>query len=87
LVVCTNIEGQNEAIGQDLSEFMARPNNPEDLAKQIKAVLSLPAEKKQEIIKRGIEDVKSRFDWENIAEKHLLFYESLIHKYRQASEE
>lgn len=81
LVVCTNIEGQREAIGHDLYRFMARPNNPESLATQIKAVLTLPNIKKQQIIRRGTKDVRAKFDWSNIANEHLLFYKSLIAKY------
>ncbi len=78
LVVCTDIEGQDEAIGKDLSPFMARPQNPRDLAKQIMAVLNLPESKKQEISKRVTRDVKIKFDWENIAEEHINFYKSLL---------
>lgn len=80
LVVCTDIEGQKEAIGEDLSEFMAKPKNPKDLARQIKAILSLANIKKEEIRKKGIKDVKNRFDWANIANEHLLFYKSLVAK-------
>lgn len=80
LVVCTNIEGQKEAIGQDLYAYMARPGNPKNLAKRIKEVLNLPKIKKEEIKKSGREYVKSNFDWKNIAEKHLEFYKSLIIK-------
>lgn len=80
LVVCTNIEGQNEAIGKDLAPFMAKPRNPRNLARKIMEVLNLPEKKKQEIRKRGRDDVKSRFDWKNIAEEHINFYESMIFK-------
>ncbi len=83
LVVCTDIEGQDEAIGKDLSPFMARPNNPHSLAKQIIAVINLPETKKQEIRRRGTKDVKAEFDWSNIAKEHLNFYTSLLVKYRQ----
>ncbi len=78
LVVCTDIEGQREAIGKELSAFMAIPQSPQNLAKQIKAVLDLPESKKQEIRKLGREEVKSRFDWETIAREHINFYESLL---------
>lgn len=81
LVVCTNIEGQREAIGRELSRFMAKPHNPRSLARQIKTVLSLPNSKKKEIRRLSREDVKSRFDWENIAKKHIDFYKSLIPEY------
>lgn len=81
LVVCTDIEGQREAIGKELSVFMAIPQNPQNLAKQIKAVLDLPESKKQEIRKLGREEVKSRFDWETIAQEHINFYKSLLDKH------
>jgi len=78
LVVCTNINGQKEAIGRELSGFMARPDDSTSLAKQIKAVMDLPESKKQEIRRLGREDVVARFDWEIIAKQHIAFYESLL---------
>lgn len=78
LVVCTEIEGQNEAIGEGLAPFMAKPRNPRSLAKQIMRVLNLPEAKKQEIRKRGREEVKSRFDWAKIAREHLAYYQEMI---------
>jgi len=78
LVVCTDIEGQNEAIGKDLSPFMARPRNPRSLAKQIMAVLNLPEAKKEEICKRGIKEVKANFSWDNIAKQHVEYYKKLL---------
>lgn len=80
LVVCTEIEGQREAIGKDLAPFMAVPQDPRSLAKKIKAVLDLPDAKKKEIRKRGRDEAKARFDWETIAQEHLAFYESLLSK-------
>ncbi len=81
LVVCTDIEGQKEAIGQDLSKFMAKPKNPRSLAKQIKIALSLPNMKKQKIRINSRKEIESRFGWKNIAQEHLLFYKSLVSKY------
>lgn len=78
LVVCTNIDGQKEAIGRELSRFMARPKNPKSLARQIKTVLNLPQAEKQRIRKLGREDVIARFDWSNIAKQHIDFYENLL---------
>ena len=78
LVVCTDIGGQNEAIGKDLSPFMAKRKNPHNLAKQIMTVLNLPQAKKQEISKRGREEVTSLFDWSKIAGEHLAYYQELI---------
>jgi glycosyltransferase involved in cell wall biosynthesis len=78
LVVCTDINGQNEAIGKDLSFFMAKPKNSRNLALKIKSILNLGRAKKQEILKRGTEEVKANFGWDTIAKEHLKYYKSLI---------
>jgi len=78
LVVCTDIKGHQEAIGKDLFPFMAKPKNPDYLAKQIITLLNLSTVKKQRIRKQGREEVKTLFSWDNIAKKHILFYRSLI---------
>lgn len=78
MVVCTDIGGQREAIGKDLSPFMAKPKNPHNLAKQIMAVLNLSEAKKQEIKNKGRIDVKSLFDWDKIAAEHLGYYKKII---------
>jgi glycosyltransferase involved in cell wall biosynthesis len=78
LVVCTDIEGHREAIGKDLFPFMAKPNNPRDLADQILKVLSLPDIQKQKIRKRGREEVIRNFDWDIIVKQHLEYYRSLL---------
>jgi glycosyltransferase involved in cell wall biosynthesis len=80
LVVCTDIEGQTEAIGKDLSSFMAKPKNPRNLARQIMSILNLEETEKQKIREQSRADVKSRFDWDIIAKKHLEYYRSLISK-------
>lgn len=80
LVVCTDIEGHREAIGRDLSPFMAQPKNPQSLAKQIMAVLNLPETEKQKIRKKSREDVVASFDWDKIVKQHLEYYQSLIVK-------
>jgi glycosyltransferase involved in cell wall biosynthesis len=78
LVICTDIKGQNEAIGEDLFPFMAQPQNPSSLSKQIMTILSLSKAKKQEIKKRSREDVVFNFDWEVIVKKHLEYYKKLL---------
>jgi glycosyltransferase involved in cell wall biosynthesis len=78
LVVCTNIRGQSEAIGKDLFPFMAKPKNPEHLAKKIKLVMELSKSEKQRIIERGIKDVISHFDWKIIAKEHFEYYKELL---------
>jgi len=80
LVVCTDIEGHQEAIGKDLFPFMAKPKNPRSLAKQIMTVLNLPEAEKQGIRRRGRKDVKSNFSWDIIAKEHLNYYKSLLSK-------
>ena len=52
-VVCTNIKGQNEAIGKDLSTFMAKSRNPEHLASQIVAILNMNKAKRKEIMRKS----------------------------------
>jgi glycosyltransferase involved in cell wall biosynthesis len=78
LVVCTDIGGQDEAIGKDLAHFMAKPKNPRDLANQITKILNLSDAKKLEIKKRSREDVVANFDWEVIVKKHLEYYKKLL---------
>ena len=78
MVVCTDIGGQNEAIGKDLSSFMAKRKNPHDLARQILAVLNLPEAKKQEIMRRGRLEVKALFGWDKIASEHRNYYKKMI---------
>jgi glycosyltransferase involved in cell wall biosynthesis len=78
LVVCTDIGGQNEAIGKDLFPFMAQPKNSHSLARQIMTVLNLPEAKKQEIRKSGRKEVRVNFGWEGIAKEHIDYYKSLL---------
>jgi len=78
LVVCTDIAGQNEAIGKDLFSFMAKPKNPRSLANQIMTVLNLPESEKQKIRLCGRKDVVSHFDWDVIVKKHLEYYRGLL---------
>jgi len=78
LVVCTDIHGQNEAIGKDLSVFMAKPGNPRDLSLKIKSILNLGRAKRHEILKRGAEEVKVNFSWDKIAEEHIEYYKKLL---------
>jgi glycosyltransferase involved in cell wall biosynthesis len=78
LVVCTNIDGHREAIGKDLSPFMAQPKNPHNLARQIIKVLNLSKAEKQKIIKQSKEDTVANFSWNKIAKDHLEYYRSLV---------
>ena len=81
LVVCTDIDGHREAIGKDLSPFMAKPKNPRSLSQQIMTVLNLNEARKKRMRKGGAREVKSLFSWSSIAKQHILFYKSLISKY------
>jgi len=82
LVVCTDIDGQNEAIGKDLAPFMAKPKNPHSLAKQILIVLNLSKEEKKKIREHSAEEVRSLFNWNKIAKEHIYYYKSLIDKHK-----
>lgn len=77
-VVCTDIGGHREAIGKDLACFMAKPNNPRSLARQIMRVLSLDETEKLRITERGRREVKSLFDWDKIATEHMDYYKKMI---------
>jgi glycosyltransferase involved in cell wall biosynthesis len=60
---------------------MAKPKNPNDLGRQIMAVLNLSNVRKKEIRKHGAIDVRSHFDWNIIAKEHIEYYKSLLLKY------
>ncbi len=81
LVVCTNIRGQNEAIGDDLKDFMAKPFDADSLARQINKVLNLPDDRAREIRERSVNDVKEKFAWEIIASQHLAYYDEVLVRY------
>ncbi len=78
LVVCTDIEGQNEAIGDDLHAFMAKPQNPEDLKDQIIKILDLPRQYAQELRTKSREDAVRRFRWETIVAQHVSYYDEVL---------
>ncbi|MBI2032002.1 MAG: glycosyltransferase family 4 protein [Candidatus Levybacteria bacterium] len=81
LVVCTDIRGQNEAIGDDLYGFMARPFDSDSLATQINRVLSLPEEAAREIRVKSGQDVRERFAWKIIAGQHVAYYDEVLSKH------
>jgi len=81
LVVATDIPGQNEAIGEDLQKFMAKPFDSESLALQINKLLNLSQEKAEEIRMKSVRDVRERFDWKIIASQHLSYYDEVLSQY------
>ena len=81
LVVCTDIKGQNEAIGDDLHDFMAKPSDSDSLARAINKVLNLPGETAREIRERSMQDARDRFAWEIIADQHVGYYDEVLTKY------
>ncbi|MBI2049548.1 glycosyltransferase [Candidatus Roizmanbacteria bacterium] len=79
LVVATNIDGQNEAISEGLSSFMARPKDPRHLAEKIAQVLDLPEETKQRLRREAVKDVKNRFDANVIGKKTATYYKRILY--------
>ena len=78
LVVCTDIRGQDEAIGDDLRDFMARPADCDSLARAINKVLNLPGETVRGITARSAQDARERFAWEIIAAEHISYYDEVL---------
>jgi len=78
LVVCTDIEGQKEAIGEDLAPFMAKPRDSADLARKIGTVLSLPNETALSLSESSRQDAMENFAWRVIAGKHVGYYDEVI---------
>lgn len=78
LVVATDIRGQNEAIGDDLRDFMAEPFDSDSLATQINRVLNLPQETAGEIMIKSGQDVRERFAWKIIAGQHVSYYDEVL---------
>jgi len=85
LVVCTDIRGQDEAIGDDLREFMARPFDSDSLAAQINRVLNLSEETAREMKIRSRQDVLERFAWRVIAASHVSYYDEVLSNHREVS--
>ena len=85
LVVCTDIRGQDEAIGDDLREFMARPFDSDSLATQINRVLNLSEETAREMKIRSRQDVLERFAWSVIAASHVSYYDEVLSNHREVS--
>lgn len=81
LVVCTNIDGQNEAIGVDLVPFMAEPSDPQGLAQKIFGILNLPEEGRADLSVRTSKDVRKNFAWEIIAEQNRDYFEKVMDSY------
>lgn len=78
LVVCTNINGQRSAIGQELEEFMADPKDYESLARQIKKVLELPSETAEELRRRSRESALKDYSWETVSAQRVSNYDRVL---------
>ena len=78
LVVCSDIEGHREAIGEDLSPFMARPLHAVSLAEKINTILNLPQESKDEIKAKTSIDAREKFAWEKIAGENVKYYDEVL---------
>lgn len=81
LVVCTAVEGQDEAIGTELTEFMAKPGDSYSLYQKMETVLGLSEEKNREISAKSRQEVVGNFSWEKIAKEHAGYYESVVGQY------
>lgn len=78
LVVCSDIEGHREAIGDDLSQFMARPGDVNDLAEKISTVLNLPQDYIDQIKAKTSKDAREKFAWEGIAGENVKYYDEVL---------
>ena len=81
LVVCSDIEGHREAIGEDLWPFMARPSDAVSLAEKINTVLKLPENSAREIKAKTSKDVRERFAWSVIALENVQYYDEVLIKH------
>lgn len=81
LVVCTDVDGQREAIGEDLKPFMARPADAVHLAERIMAALQLPKLRARELRERTARDVRERFAWRVIAAETLAYYTDIMRQH------
>ena len=78
LVVCTDVEGHREAIGKDLSPFMARSSDAVSLAEKINTVLNLPQESSDAIKAKTSMDARERFAWQVIALQNVRYYDEVL---------
>lgn len=78
LVVCSDIQGHREAIGDDLSPFMARPSDAFSLSEKINTVLNLPQESKDDIKAKTSIDAREKFAWEKIAGENVRYYDEVL---------
>ncbi|MDO8583270.1 MAG: glycosyltransferase family 4 protein [bacterium] len=81
VVVCTNIEGQDEAIGPDFARFMAKPADSYDLSLKMNEALNLPLEERRRLSAGSRQDAIDNFSWDKIAEDHAKYYERVVDRY------
>lgn len=78
LVVCSDIQGHREAIGDDLSPFMAKPADSRSLAEKINTVLNLEQNSANEIKAKTSKDAREKFNWAVIADENIRYYEEVL---------
>ncbi len=81
LVVCTDIDGQRSAIGDDLFPFMAKPCDSDDLAQKINEILNLSEEAARELRVDSRRDAVERFAWPVIARENVRYWEQVLAKH------
>ncbi|MEK7559010.1 MAG: glycosyltransferase [Patescibacteria group bacterium] len=77
-VLCTNIDGQTEAIGPDFEPFMAAPADYKDLKKKVKKILNLPEEGLVGLRMRSMEDARRELAWPGIAKRNESYYRRVL---------
>lgn len=78
LVVCTNINGQRSAIGQELEEFMADPKDPKSLAEKIKKVFDLPKEAAADLREKSRQSAVRDYSWETVSAQKVANYDRVL---------
>lgn len=83
LTVGSDIEGYREVIGLEATgdrgfASMAKPKNPDDLARKIRDMLDLPAQEKTRLGIEASDYVNARFSWESIAVQTIRYYDQVL---------
>ncbi len=86
LTVGTNIGGYREVIGPIATggarfASMAKPRNPEDLARNIANMLNLPQEEKLGLGEQASGYVRDNFSWQEITKQTLSYYDEVLEKH------
>ncbi len=83
LTVGTDIEGYREVIGPVVAEnkgfaSMAKPHNPEDLARKIAGMINLPDDIRYILGREASAYVKNNFSWDIIADQTVEYYDQVL---------